>query len=216
MADLKAIQQAVISGDVAAARRLTQQAVEEGAAPPDIFRQALAPAMEVVGQKMKNNEYYIPEVLLSTRAMKGASEFLKPLLVSGGGAPSVGRVVLGTVYGDLHDIGKNLVGMLLEGAGFEVLDLGINVPAETFVTKARETGAQIIGMSALLTTTMLRMRDVVEALQAAGYRDKVKVLVGGAPLTQRFADEIGADGYAPEAATGVEMAKRFVMAARGA
>lgn len=216
MANLKAIEQAVVLGDAAAARRLTQQAVDEGAAPLDIFRQALAPAMEVVGQKMRNNEYYIPEVLLAARAMKGASEFLKSLLVSGAGAEYLGRVVLGTVYGDLHDIGKNLVGMLLEGAGFEVIDLGINVPTETFVAKAQETGAQVVGMSALLTTTMLRMRDVIEALQAAGYRDKVKVLVGGAPLTQRFADEIGADGYAPEAATGVEMAKRFVTAAGGA
>ena len=206
---------AVIRGDAAGAARLTQQALEQGLAPGNIFQHSLIPAMTTVGEKMQSGEFYIPEVLLAAKAMKAAAEVLRPLITGGGAARPLGKVVLGTVQGDLHDIGKNLVGMMLEGAGFEVVDLGTSVPAPRFVEAARETGARVVGLSALLTTTMLHMKEVIQCLDQAGCRGEVKVIVGGAPVTQRFADQIGADGYSPNAPGAVELVKRLVAPVTG-
>ncbi len=212
MADLQALSQAVIVGDLESARKLTRAAIDEGVDPVLIFREALVPGMDVVGKKMKAQEYYIPEVLLSARAMKGAAEILRPLIAQNPDAQPTGRVVAGTVAGDLHDIGKNLVCMMLEGAGFEVIDLGTNVSPDKFVQACKDRNANMVALSALLTTTMVRMSEVVKALDAAGLRGKVKVMVGGAPVTQRFADEIGADGYAPDAAGAADLGKAWVAA----
>ena len=212
MADLQALSQAVIEGNLEAAKKLTNEAIAAGTDPLVIFRQALVPGMDVVGKKMKAQEYYIPEVLLSARAMKGAAEILRPLIAQNPDAQPTGRVIIGTVSGDLHDIGKNLVAMMLEGAGFEVTDLGTNVSPEKFAATAKEKKADMIALSALLTTTMVRMSDVVKALEAQGIRKDVKVMVGGAPVTQRFADEIGADGYSPDAAGAADLAKDWVAA----
>jgi 5-methyltetrahydrofolate--homocysteine methyltransferase len=165
--------------------------------------------MQVVGQKFKCNEFYIPEVLIAARAMKMAMEKVKPLIADSGIEP-VGRVAIGTVQGDLHDIGKNLVAMMLEGAGFEVKDLGTDVAPQAFVDAVKEHGVQAVALSALLTTTMPAMKETINALKEAGLRDKVKVMVGGAPLTQAYADEIGADGYAPDAASAVDLAKELL------
>ena len=213
MADLQALSQAVIVGDLESSRRLTRQALDEGVDPLRISREALVPGMDVVGKKMKAQEYYIPEVLLSARAMKGAAEILRPLIAGNPDAQPTGRVVIGTVAGDLHDIGKNLVGMMLEGAGFEVIDLGTNVSADKFVAAVKEKKANIVALSALLTTTMVRMSDVVKALENAGIRKEIKIMVGGAPVTQRFADEIGADGYSPDAAGAADLGKEWVKVA---
>ena len=213
MADLQALSQAVIVGDLESSRKLTRQALDEGVDPLRIFREALVPGMDVVGKKMKAQEYYIPEVLLSARAMKGAAEILRPLIAGNPDAQPTGRVVIGTVSGDLHDIGKNLVGMMLEGAGFEVTDLGTNVSADKFVAAVKEKKANIVALSALLTTTMVRMSDVVKALENAGLRKEIKIMVGGAPVTQRFADEIGADGYSPDAAGAADLGKQWVKVA---
>lgn len=209
MADLQALSDAIIKGDLDSARKLTHQAIDDGVDPLKIFREALVPGMDVVGKKMKAQEYYIPEVLLSARAMKGAAEILRPFLAADPAAQPVGRVVVGTVSGDLHDIGKNLVAMMLEGAGFEVIDLGTNVTPEKFVAAAKDKKATVVALSALLTTTMVRMTDVVKALEAAGLRDQVKIMIGGAPVTQRFATEIGADGYSPDAAGAADLAKEW-------
>jgi len=213
VADLQALSQAVIVGDLESSRRLTRQALDEGVDPLRISREALVPGMDVVGKKMKAQEYYIPEVLLSARAMKGAAEILRPLIAGNPDAQPTGRVVIGTVAGDLHDIGKNLVGMMLEGAGFEVIDLGTNVSADKFVAAVKEKKANIVALSALLTTTMVRMSDVVKALENAGIRKEIKIMVGGAPVTQRFADEIGADGYSPDAAGAADLGKEWVKVA---
>ncbi len=169
----------------------------------------MIPAMNEVGRRFECNEYFVPELLLAARAMKAALEPLRPLLAASGVQPA-GRVVIGTVKGDLHDIGKNLVASMLEGGGFEVIDLGVNVSPEQFVAKLKETNANILAMSALLTTTMPAMKTTIEALKQAGLRDRVKVLVGGAPVTQRYADEIGADGYSETAAGAVPLAKRVL------
>ena len=165
--------------------------------------------MDVVGREYEEGERYIPEMLISAEAMKAAMEVLRPKLVETGAKPR-GKVVIGTVEGDLHDIGKNLVAMMLEGAGFEVIDLGVEVTAKQFVHAVGEHKPDILGMSALITTTMVHMPEVIEALKQTGLRNKVKVMVGGAPITQEYADEIGADGYAPDAASAVELAKRLV------
>jgi 5-methyltetrahydrofolate--homocysteine methyltransferase len=210
VADLEALSQAIIVGDLKKAQELTRQAVDGGVDPVAIFRDALVPGMDTVGKKMKAQEYYIPEVLLSARAMKGAAAILRPLLADNPNAQPAGRVVAGTVSGDLHDIGKNLVCMMIEGAGFEVIDLGTNVSPEKFVATAKEKGANIVALSALLTTTMVRMTDVVKAFESGGLRGQVKIMVGGAPVTQRFADEIGADGYSPDAAGAADLAKAWV------
>lgn len=204
--DLTALKEAVISGDLKGCTVLTEVAIKAGYPPQKILNEALVPGMEVVGEKFRCNEIYVPEVLVAARAMKKSLTMLKPLLTQTGVKP-VGVAVAGTVKGDLHDIGKNLVCMMWEGAGFEVVDVGTDVAPEKFVQAVKDSGAQIVGISSLLTTTMLNMRDVIQALDRARLRDKVKVLVGGAPVTQTFASEIGADGYGESAATAVEKAK---------
>ncbi len=207
--DLNALKEAVIAGDAKGCTVLTDVAIKAGHAPQKILNEALIPGMEVVGEKFRCNEIYVPEVLVAARAMKKSLAILKPLLALTGNKP-VGVAVMGSVKGDLHDIGKNLVCMMLEGAGFEVVDLGTDVPPEKFVQAAKDSKAQILGMSTLLTTTMLGMKDVIAALERAELRGQVKVMVGGAPVTQSFAQEIGADAYGESAATAVEKARRLI------
>jgi 5-methyltetrahydrofolate--homocysteine methyltransferase len=177
--------------------------------PHDILGQGLIPGMDDVGRDFKSGELFVPEVLLAARAMHAGMNVLRPLLVESG-VPSAGRCLIGTVQGDLHDIGKNLVKMMWEGAGFEVIDLGTNVSSAQFVAAVEELRPSILGMSALLTTTMYAMRHTVDALVDSGVREKVKILIGGAPVTQGFAKEIGADGYSPDAATAVDIARDMV------
>lgn len=208
MADLNELAQAIIAGKAPVAKQLTQAAIDEGLSPQEILNDGLVAGMSVVGEKFKNNEFYVPEVLIAARAMQQSMQLLKPLLAETGADP-VGRVVIGTVQGDLHDIGKNLVAMMLEGAGFEIHDLGVDVKPERFVEEAHKVGANIIGMSALLTTTMPAMEKTVQALNA-GDRGKIRIMVGGAPITQEFATRIGADGYAPDAASAVDVAKELI------
>lgn len=208
MADLQALAQAIINGKAPEAKALTESALAEGVSPAEILNQGLIAGMNVVGEKFKNNEFYVPEVLIAARAMKTAMEVLRPQLAKSGVQP-IGKVAIGTVRGDLHDIGKNLVAMMLEGAGFEINDLGVDVKPERFVEVAKE-GADIVAMSALLTTTMPAMKDTIDALKAEGVRDKVRVMIGGAPVTQNYCDEIGADGYAPDAASAVDKAKELL------
>ncbi len=207
--DLNALKEAIIAGDMKGAGVLTEVALQSGIPPQKVLTDALVAGMEVVGEKFRCNEVYVPEVLVSARAMKKSLSILKPRLVETGAKP-VGIAVAGTVKGDLHDIGKNLVCMMWEGAGFEVIDLGTDVPPDKFVQAVKSTGANILGMSTLLTTTMLGMKDVMKALEEAGVRQKVKVMVGGAPVTQNFANEIGADGYGESAAVAVEKAKKLL------
>jgi 5-methyltetrahydrofolate--homocysteine methyltransferase len=205
-ADLAAITAAVEAGDRAAAAELTAAALEDGQDPEAIL-EAMTTAMDQVGRRFQDGEIFVPEMLISARAMKVGTAILEPALVAAGVKPEFTAVV-GTVEGDLHDIGKNLVGMMLKGAGFEVVDLGVNVPAARFVEAAREHSAQIVGLSALLTTTMPMMRGVVEAIQAAGL--PAKVVIGGAPTTPEFAALIGADGQAPDAGAAVDLARRLL------
>jgi len=207
MQDLKKLHDAIINGDAKTAKEVTEQAIAAKVEPLKLVQEFMVPAMAEVGRRFECNEYFVPELLLSARAMKGALELIRPLLVASGAQPA-GRVAIGTVKGDLHDIGKNLVGAMLEGGGYEVLDLGVNVTPEQFVAAVKEKGANIVAMSALLTTTMPSMRTTVEALKQAGVRNKVKVLIGGAPITQRYADEIGADGFSESAAGAVPLAKK--------
>ncbi|MGB5933499.1 MAG: corrinoid protein [Anaerolineae bacterium] len=207
--DLQQICERVIAGDAPGVKKLVEQAVSEGVPPSEIISRYLIPAMSEVGARFEREEFYIPEMLIAARAMKTVLGVLEPLLVEGE-LETAGRVVMGTVKGDLHDIGKNLVSMMLEGAGFEVTDLGINVAPEKFVEAVQQQKPDIVGMSALLTTTMPAMRGTIEALVEAGLRDKMKVLVGGAPLTQAYAEQIGADGYAPDAGAAVRKAKELV------
>jgi 5-methyltetrahydrofolate--homocysteine methyltransferase len=204
--DLKA---SVISMEVEKTIELTQKALDEGLSAEEILNKALIPAMNVVGEEYERGERYVPEMLLSAHAMKGAMEKLRPLLAKSGVEPK-GRVVIGTVEGDLHDIGQNLVSMMLEGAGFEVYNLGADVPAERFVEGVQKHKADLVGLSALLTTTMVHMPEVIEALKENGLRDRVKVMIGGAPVTQGYANEIGADGYAPDAASAVKLAEQLM------
>lgn len=210
--ELKALAQAVLEGKRNDAVELTQKLVDGGVAPKEILDNGLIAGMSVAGEKFKNGEYFVPEILVAARAMKGAMEILRPLLVATDVQP-IGTVVIGTVRGDLHDIGKNLVAMMLEGAGFQVVDLGVDVTADRFVQAAKEHNAQIIGMSALLTTTMTYMPEVIKACDAGGLRGKTKVIVGGAPITQEWANQIGADAYAPDAATAVDKCKELLTAA---
>jgi len=205
VAILEDIALSVEKGDEASVGELTQKAVTEGIAPAEILDNALVAGMNVVGEKFKNNEVFIPEVLVSARAMKAGMGIVRPLLAEAN-IEFKGNIVVGTVKGDLHDIGKNIVGMLLEGAGYEVTDLGTDVSVEQFM-EVVEKGANVIGLSALLTTTMTYMKDVIQAVDEAGFRDKVKVVIGGAPITQSYADEINADGYAPDAASAVDLVK---------
>jgi len=211
MANYDALKTAVIEGKMAQVKVLTQQALDEGKTAQEILDEALIPAMDAVGEKFNCHEFYIPEMLISARAMQAGVAILKPLLAEAAAKPR-GTVVLGTVKGDLHDIGKNLVGMMLQGSGFEVIDLGADVAPQRFVEAVRANTPNFVMMSALLTTTMLSMKDTVEALKAAGLRDRVKVAVGGAPVTQRFCDEVGADFYAPSATGAVTKAKELLPA----
>jgi 5-methyltetrahydrofolate--homocysteine methyltransferase len=198
-----------VAGNPDRVRELTRQALDEGHAPGDIIDGALIPAMLEVGDKYERAEFFMPEMLVAAHAMTGAMEILQPLLVGTGHKP-VGRIVIGTVQGDLHDIGKNLVAMMFKGAGFEVEDLGTNVAPEQFVQAAKETGADVVGLSALLSTTMQNMKETVSLLESEGVRDSVKVLVGGAPVTHDFAETIGADGHAPDANSAVRTAKTLL------
>ncbi len=207
MADLKALADAIIKGDQNAAVDITRAALDEGTPAESVLNDGLIAGMDVVGARFKKNEIYIPEVLIAARAMKMAMEILEPELAKAGVKP-VGRFLIGTVQGDLHDIGKNLVAMMLKGAGFEVVDLGVDVGPEKFVEQAKATGVQVIGMSALLTTTMPSMEKTLKALKDAGV--SAKVVIGGAPVTQGYADKIGADGYSPDAASAVDIAKSLV------
>src|SRR5215831_11556195 len=212
MTDLKELYEAVVSGDAKATYALTQQALAAGVDPLKLVNDYMIPAMDEVGRRFECNDYFVPELLISARAMKAALDIIRPLLTARGDKP-VGRVAIGTVKGDLHDIGKNLVASLLEGGGFEVIDLGVNVTPEKFIATIREKQANIVAMSALLTTTMPAMRTTIEALKQAGLRDRVKVLIGGAPITQKYADEIGADGYSESAVGAVALAKKAVACA---
>ncbi|WP_026486715.1 corrinoid protein [Caldanaerobius polysaccharolyticus] len=207
---LKEISEALQVGNAKRVKELVQKALDDGIPAGDILTKGLIDGMNIIGAKFKNNEVYVPEVLIAARAMHAGMDILKPVLTASGVKP-FGKVVIGTVKGDLHDIGKNLVKMMMQGVGLEVIDLGVDVPAEKFVNAARENGADIVALSALLTTTMPAMRGVIAALKDAGIRDKVKVMIGGAPVTQSYADEIGADGYAKDAASAAEMAKNFVL-----
>ena len=188
-----------------------QQAIDEGVPAQQILSEGLLPGMDRVGVKFRNNEVFVPEVLVAARAMNAGAELLKPLLAEAG-AVSAGKIVLGTVKGDLHDIGKNLVKMMMEGKGLEVIDLGVDVAPEAFVQAAMEHNANLIGCSALLTTTMPVMGEVVKAAEAAGIRDKVKIMIGGAPVNEAFARSIGADGYSPNANAAVLLAKSLIKA----
>jgi corrinoid protein of di/trimethylamine methyltransferase len=208
MADLDKLYQAVLNGDAVAAAAVTRQAIDEGMDPLALVQGTMVPAMGEVGKRFVADEYFVPELLLSARAMKGSLELLRPLL-AGRDAASAGRVAIGTVQGDLHDIGKNLVAAMLEGGGFEVIDLGTDVPPQKFVDAIQQKGAQIVALSALLTVTMASMTKTIEALTAAGVRDRVKVIVGGAPVTQQYADAIGADGYSENASSAVALARRL-------
>ena len=207
MADLKALADAVIKGDQSAAVQITKAALEEGTPAKSVLNDGLIAGMDVVGARFKKNEVYIPEVLIAARAMKMAMEILEPELVKAGVKP-IGRCIIGTVQGDLHDIGKNLVAMMLKGAGFEVIDLGVDVNPDKFVEQVKTQGVQVVGMSALLTTTMPGMEKAIKAIKDAGV--SAKIMIGGAPVTQGYADKIGADGYAADAASAVDIAKTLV------
>jgi 5-methyltetrahydrofolate--homocysteine methyltransferase len=207
MADLSALAEYVENGKQQEAAQAVQEALDSGVEPQKVLDEGLTAGMQVVGKKFKNNEVYVPEVLIAARAMQAGMDILEPKLAETGVEPA-GTVVMGTVKGDLHDIGKNLVTMMLKGGGLRVVDVGIDVEPEQFVEKARESNANIVGLSALLTTTMPQMKEVVQALKDAGV--DAKVIVGGAPVTQDYADDIGADGYAADAASAVDLANELI------
>ena len=209
---IETIYEAVLKGDAGTTETEVQAALDAGTAPEDILYKACIPAMEEVGRQFEEGEKFVPEMLISARAMQAGMGLLKPLLLEAD-IQTVGTVLVGTVAGDLHDIGKNLVGMMLEGSGFEVVDLGTDVSPQAFVDAVREHEPQVIGMSALLTTTMPSMGATIEALKEAGLREDVKVMIGGAPITQDFADKVGADGFAPDASSASRTAKELVGAA---
>lgn len=209
MVDFRQIADALKAGNAPKVKHMVQTAVDQGLEPSDIVNKALIVGMGEIGELFKNNEVYVPEVLIAARAMKAGLELLRPLLAEKDVKP-LGKVVIGTVKGDLHDIGKNLVAMMLEGAGFEVIDLGIDVDTDKFVNAVKDTKADAVAMSALLTTTMPVMKEIIDAIKLAGLRDQVKILVGGAPVTHEFAAEIGADGYAPDAASAADLAKQLI------
>ncbi len=212
MSQIEAIYNAVLDGNAPAAKAGVEKALAAGVAPDVILKEGLIGAMAEVGRLFEENEYFVPEMLVSARAMQNGLAVIKPYLVESGAKPT-GKVIIGTVKGDLHDIGKNLVAMMLEGAGFEVVDLGTDVTPEKFVKGALEHKPQVVGMSALLTTTMPSMGTTVKALLEAGVRDQVKVMIGGAPITDAFAKQIGADGYASDASSAVRLAKSLAGAA---
>ena len=205
MADMKALSEFLQKGKAKDVKELTQQAVDAGMGPEEILDQGLLAGMNIIGEKFKNNEVFVPEVLIAARAMNAGMEILKPLLAAGN-MENRGTVVIGTVKGDLHDIGKNLVGMMMKGKGLTVIDLGTDVPPARFVEEAVANNADIIACSALLTTTMKEMENVVKAVKEANLQDKIKVMVGGAPVTESFKNTIGADSYTPDAATAAEVA----------
>jgi len=209
MIELKQLHEAILNGDAKTAKAVTEQALAAGHEPLKLVQEYMMPAMNEVGRRFECNEYFVPELLLAARAMKAALELLRPLLAAKGNQP-VGRVALGTVKGDLHDIGKNLVGAMLEGGGYEVIDLGVNVTPEQFIAAIKDKKANIVAMSALLTTTMPSMKTTIDAMKAAGVRDQVKIIVGGAPITEKFALEIGADGFSESAAGAVSAAHKAV------
>jgi 5-methyltetrahydrofolate--homocysteine methyltransferase len=201
--------EAILNGKAPAAAEAARKALEAGIPALDVVQQHMVPAMNEVGRRFECEEYFVPELLLAGRAMKGALGIVRPLLAASGAQP-VGKVIIGTVKGDLHDIGKNIVAAMLEGGGFEVTDLGADVPPQKFVNAVKTAGPDLVCLSALLTVTMPSMKTTIDALAAAGVREKVKVMVGGAPVTQRFADEIGADGYGENAAVAVSVARKLV------
>ena len=211
MSILAEISQNLQQGRAKVVKELVTKAIEEGIDAKTILEQGLLDGMSIIGEKFKNDEVYVPEVLIAARAMKAGTELLQPLLASSG-VQAKGKVVIGTVKGDLHDIGKNLVRMMMEGKGLEVYDIGIDVSADKFIEKANETGADIIACSALLTTTMPEIKTVVEEIEKAGIRSKVKIMIGGAPVTEAFCKQIGADIYTPDAATAADVAVKLCTA----
>jgi 5-methyltetrahydrofolate--homocysteine methyltransferase len=209
MSILQQLSNAVIEGQIDDIEEMTRKAIFENYAPLQIINEGLLPGMEVVGKKFKMQEMWIPEVLLTAETMKAAVNVLKPLLL-GEKVSKAGKFVIGTVKGDLHDVGKNIVIILMEAAGYEVIDLGMDVSAKTFIETVKDQQPQVLGMSAMLTTTMMEMKNVIESLKAENLRDKVKIVVGGAPLNESFATQIGADAYAPDAVSGVELVNGLV------
>ncbi len=207
MDDFKQLYEAVLNGDFKNARATTEKALADGADPLKLVNDYMVPAMAEVGRRFEAGEFFVPELLIAARAMKSALELIRPLLTARGDEP-VGRVAIGTVKGDLHDIGKNLVAAMLEGGGFEVIDLGVNVAPEKFIEAVKTRRANVIAMSALLTTTMPAMRTTLDAIKTAGIRDQVKIMIGGAPVTQKYAEEIGADAYSDNAVGAVSVARK--------
>ena len=211
MPDLQKLYDAILNGDAKTAAAVAGEALAAGVDPLELVTRHMIPAMDEAGRRFESEEFFVPELLIAARAMKGALQLVRPLLAERGAEPA-GRVAIGTVKGDLHDIGKNLVASLLEGGGFEVIDLGADVAPEKFVEAVAEKGANLVCLSALLTVTMPAMKTIIEALRAGGVRDRVKVLVGGAPVTARYAAEIGADGYGENASVAVALARRLAAA----
>ncbi len=209
MPDLTKLFDAILNGDSKASVAITKQALAEGADPLEIVNQHMIPAMDEAGRRFECEEFFVPELLLAARAMKGALELIRPMLAARGAEP-VGRVVIGTVKGDLHDIGKNLIASMLEGGGFEVIDLGTDVAPEKFAQTVKDRAANLVCLSALLTVTMPSMKTTIEALKTAGVRDRVRVVIGGAPVTEQYANEIGADAYGPNASSAVPLARRLL------
>ncbi len=209
MVDLELLYEAIVAGNAKQAAAVTKEAVEAGSSPQELLDEYMIPAMDEVGRRFEANECFVPELLISARAMKGAVEIIRPMLASEGSEP-VGRVVIGTVKGDVHDIGKNLVAIMLEGGGFEIVDIGVDANPDKFIDAVNAKQPNIVALSALLTTTLPSMRNIVDRLTQAGVRDRVKVIIGGAPVTQDFADEIGADGYTDNAGAAVALARRLL------
>jgi 5-methyltetrahydrofolate--homocysteine methyltransferase len=209
MGQKETIYEGILEGDMKAVVDATNSAIGEGVAASELLYEAMIPAMSEVGRLFEINEYYVPEMLIAARAMKAGLAILRPLLAEAGVEPK-GKVALGTVKGDLHDIGKNLVAIMIEGAGFEIIDLGVDVSPEQFVDAVKNKGADAVGLSALLTTTMPSMKATIDALKEAGVRGKAKVVIGGAPVTQKYADEIGADGYGRDAAAAATLVKQLL------
>lgn len=211
MAELEKLKEAIVNGKLDIAQEVTKQAIAEGLEPQSVINGYMSPAMQEIGERFEAGKAFVPELLMAARAMKGALDLLQPLL-SDESTQRIGKVVIGTVKGDLHDIGKNLVASMLEGCGFEVINLGVDVSSDKFIAAVKEHNAEIICLSALLTTTMNYMQNIIEALEEAGMRDEVKVMIGGAPISNAFAIQIGADGYSDNANSAVALAKKLVSA----
>lgn len=209
--DLEKLYEAILTGDASTATEITKEAIAADMDPQTLIAERMIPAMDEVGRRFEEGELFVPELLITGRAMKGALDLLRPLLTAQGVEPT-GRIVIGTVKGDLHDIGKGLVASMLEGAGYEVIDLGVDVAADKFISEVREAGANILALSALLTTTMPAMKSVVDAVRDSDLSDRCKVIIGGAPITQQYADSIGADGYSDSANGAVTLARELIPA----